>query len=157
METSTIQKSDQRDLFLVLRELSKQIRMFQRDNVYCEGLTFTQFCILDLIVERKGQVELADLHGLLSVDKSTTTRLVEPLMKRKLLLKLRSDRDTRATRLELTPEGLRIRNEYWNCMERNIDVMLAGIPGQKRKEMNEFMKKFVHAFGCCTGGGNICF
>jgi DNA-binding MarR family transcriptional regulator len=42
-------------------------------------VTFHQFLILDAVAARRG-LELAALHGILAVQKSTTTRLVTPLL-----------------------------------------------------------------------------
>ena len=51
----------------------------------------------------------------MGVDKSTTTRLVRPLIDKKLLVKEKSTADSRAVELVLTSEGRRIRLKVRDC------------------------------------------
>ena len=81
----------------LIAQTSKAARIFQQESVFCEGLTFNQFLILDQVAKARGELSLAQLHRYLEVEKSTTTRLVAPLVKRGLVEKRKSQRDARAT------------------------------------------------------------
>jgi len=77
--------------------LSRVLRCCCRDEAFCADVTFHQFLILDAVAKQK-EISLADLHKLLSVEKSTTTRLVAPLIgkgfynvKKRIMIPVRSN------------------------------------------------------------------
>jgi len=140
-----------REVFSVIRDLARVTRLYQRDSTFCKGVTFVQFNILDLLAEHNG-IELSDMHGILEVDKSTTTRLLDPLVNQGLILRLNSSRDTRATRLELTEKGRTMHAELWQCLNESMDQILKNIPSDKREEVMVSVRLFVRAIhGCCCG------
>jgi DNA-binding MarR family transcriptional regulator len=141
-----------REMFSLLSDLSRAIRCCQQEAVFCEDLTFSQFFILDLVAE-KGQLKLSELHKILSVDKSTTTRLVSPLVKQGLVRRQKSNKDSRAINLALTREGESVRKRVWACISRFVDVIQAGIPKEKRAEVYGNVKMFLHAMqNACAAG-----
>ena len=141
-----------REMFSLLSDLSRAIRCCQQEAVFCEDLTFSQFFILDLVAE-KGQLKLSELHKILSVDKSTTTRLVSPLVKQGLIRRQKSNQDSRAINLALTSEGESVRKRVWACISRFVDVIQDGIPKEKRAEVYGNVKMFLHAMqNACAAG-----
>ena len=108
--------------------------------------------ILDLVAE-KGQLRLSELHKILSVDKSTTTRLVSPLVKQGLVRRQKSNHDSRAINLALTKEGESVRKRVWACISRFVDVIQTGIPEKKRAEVYKGVRIFLHAMrNACAAG-----
>ncbi len=101
----TVSPPSDQGLLGLIAETAKATRIFQQESVFCEGLTFNQFTILDKVALAGGDLALARLHTFLEVEKSTTTRLVAPLIKKGLVAKKRSEMDTRAMVLRLTPQG----------------------------------------------------
>jgi len=97
--------ADPRPLLDLIAQVGRATRIFQQESVFCEGLTFNQYHILDLVERSEGELKLARLHGLLEVDKSTTTRLIAPLVREGFLRKGRSRRDSRSINLSLTGPG----------------------------------------------------
>ncbi len=141
-----------REMFSLLSDLSRAIRCCQQEAVFCEDLTFSQFFILDLVAE-KGQLKLSELHKILSVDKSTTTRLVSPLVTQGLVRRQKSNRDSRAINLALTREGESVRKRVWACISRFVDVIQDGIPKEKRAEVYGNVKMFLRAMqNACAAG-----
>ncbi len=141
-----------REMFSLLSDLSRAIRCCQQEAVFCEALTFSQFFILDLVAE-KGQLRLSELHKILSVDKSTTTRLVSPLVKQGLVRRQKSNQDSRAINLELTKEGELARKRVWTCISRFVGVIQTAIPEEKRTEVYEGVRIFLHAIqNACAAG-----
>jgi DNA-binding MarR family transcriptional regulator len=143
-------------VFHLLQDLGKVMRIFQNETVLCEGVTFAQFCILDHISVRGGRLELSELHGLLSVEKSTTTRMVSPLIKRGLVRKEKSEHDSRAIELTLTAKGKEIHNKVWECVTGFIDDVLQRIPGDRRKSILESLGVFIKSIHNCCGGSMGC-
>ena len=141
-----------REMFSLLSDLSRAVRCCQQEAVFCEDLTFSQFFILDLVAEN-GKLRLSELHKTLSVDKSTTTRLVSPLVKQGLVRREKSDKDSRAITLTLTKEGESVRERVWACISRFVDVIQTGIPEEKQATVYEGVKIFLHAMrNACAAG-----
>lgn len=141
-----------REMFALLSDLSRAIRCCQQEAVFCEDLTFSQFFILDLVAE-KGQLKLSELHKILSVDKSTTTRLVSPLVKQRLVRRQKSNQDSRAVNLGLTKEGEWVRKRVWTCISRFVGVIQSAIPEDKQAEVYEGVRIFLHAMqNACAAG-----
>ena len=141
-----------REMFSLLSDLSRAVRCCQQEAVFCENLTFSQFFILDLVAEN-GKLRLSALHKTLSVDKSTTTRLVSPLVKQGLVRREKSDQDSRAITLALTNEGESVRKRVWACISRFVDVIQTGIPEEKQAGVYEGVKIFLHAMrNACAAG-----
>ena len=72
------------ELMEIFMGLSQVTRCCRQDVAFYEGVTFHQFMILDAVAEKK-EMQISDLHKLLAVEKSTTTRLVNPLIKKGLI------------------------------------------------------------------------
>lgn len=97
--------SQDRVVLSLIIEPTKALRCCRQDEVFCVGeVTFSQFVILDAVAGC-GTLDMAELHKLLSADKSTTTRLIAPLIGRRLLVRERASLDSRAAMLTLTGEG----------------------------------------------------
>ncbi len=143
-------------VFHILKDMGKVIRIFQSEAVLCEGVTFAQFCILDHAAVRGGRLELSELHGLLSVEKSTTTRMVGPLVKRGLVVREKSVHDSRAIELALTATGWDVHKKVWGCLSGFIDNILRRIPGDRRKNVLEAMGVFIRSIHQCCGGSKGC-
>lgn len=139
-------------LFHLLRDMGKVMRLFQNEAVLCEGVTFVQFCILDYAVEQGGRLELSELHALLSVEKSTTTRMVDPLVKRGLVVRGKSEHDSRAVALVLTTKGKSVHGKVWDCISVFIDNVLHQMPNNRRTSVLEALGDFVRSIRQCCGG-----
>ncbi len=144
-----------RELLEIIMSLAREIRCCSRDEAVCQNVTFHQFVILDAVV-KKGELGLADLHQILSVEKSTTTRLVNPLIQKGLLKRDRATHDSRAATLRLTEEGMETHRKVWKCLGGFFDGITQNIPQGHREEVlkgvKEFtaaMKKAAAAYRCC--------
>jgi DNA-binding MarR family transcriptional regulator len=88
---------------------------------------------------------MADLHQILSVQKSTTTRLVNPLIKKGLLRRDKADHDSRAVKLTLTKEGIETHKKLWLCLMDFCKKVTNNIPEEKKAEVLECVKIFITA------------
>jgi DNA-binding MarR family transcriptional regulator len=144
-----------RELFEIIMSLAREIRCCSRDEAICGNVTFHQFIILDAVV-KKGELGLADLHQILSVEKSTTTRLVNPLIQKGLLKRNRATHDSRAATLSVTEEGMETHRKVWECLGGFFDGITQNIPEGQREKVLEgvkaftaAMKKAAAAYRCC--------
>lgn len=135
--------------------LAQAARCCRQDTAFCEGVTFQQFVILDAVVKNKG-LNISDLHRILSVEKSTTTRLVNPLIQKGLLTRTRSNLDSRAFVLTLAKEGRIIHRNVHICLEDFFNKIARNLPEDKKGDILKAVQIFINAIknaagvcGCC--------
>ena len=144
-----------RELIELVADLVRVARGFQQEQAFCEGITFTQFLILDRVVAADGRLGLSDLHVALEVDKSTTTRLVKPLLEQDLVVKQRREDDRRAFDLRITDEGRAVAQRVWDCIDGAAALVDGFIPADEREGAYRGVKLFARALkracvaGCC--------
>jgi DNA-binding MarR family transcriptional regulator len=142
------------EVFSLIGELSRALRCCQQEESFCLDLTLSQFFILHSIAGR-GKIHLAELHDILSVEKSTTTRMVSPLIRRGLIARERAVHDSRALNLRLTPRGEEIYRRIWVCLEEFLDTIQRGIPAAERKKIYGATQTFLKAVqGACKIRGS---
>jgi DNA-binding MarR family transcriptional regulator len=132
------------DVFSLIGELSRALRCCQQEESFCLDLTLSQFFILHTIAG-KGQIPLAELHDILAVEKSTTTRMVSPLIRRGLVVQERSKHDSRALNLSLTPQGGEIYERIWVCLAEFLNTIQKGIPAAERRKIYGATQTFLNA------------
>ncbi|HRZ76160.1 MAG TPA: helix-turn-helix domain-containing protein [Bacteroidales bacterium] len=67
--------SGDRKILSIIVVLAQALRMCRQNEAFCGGVTFSQFIILDAVAEHE-TLTMENLRDILSVDKSTATRLV---------------------------------------------------------------------------------
>jgi DNA-binding MarR family transcriptional regulator len=151
----TTMNKDHKDLLEILKCFAREIRCCSQDETFFGAFTFQQFVIVDIIAQRK-EIPMNELHALLAVEKSTTTRLVNPLIRKGFLKRTKSPHDSRAARLELTPEGKEIHKKVWDCLAVFFRGILKNIPVSRKSEVLESAKILIKAIratmdetGCC--------
>lgn len=149
------QTDSTRATFELIRELSRALRRFQGEAIFCENVTFTQFTILDFAA-LQGRLKLSELHDLLKVEKSTTTRLVQPLIAKGLLARQRSPDDLRAVDLILTPEGREIHGRVRQCLDGLIGRVLAGMTEAEAGVVVRALAAFVRSISSCCDDAACC-
>jgi DNA-binding MarR family transcriptional regulator len=140
----TPQTEHNKKMLSVISDLCQVVRFCRQDDVFCENITFSQFNVLNTISE-KGTMKMADLHRALSVEKSTTTRLVNPLVRKGLVRRQKSPQDGRAADLTLTSEGHKTLANVWACLEEFVESIYAGIPQHERSTVHRALKMFIGA------------
>ena len=116
-------KENTKELMEVLSGLAQVMRCCCRDEAFCEGVTFHQFMILDAVAKEK-ELHMTDLHKLLSVEKSTTTRLVNPLIKKGFIRRDKAAHDSRAVNLTLTGKGRETHKKVQECLANFFQKVL---------------------------------
>ena len=137
-------RQDVEELLEVLGGLSQVLRFCCRDEAFCEGVTFHQYLILSAVAKEK-ELYMADLHSILSVEKSTTTRLVNPLIKKGLLLRNKSDHDSRTIKLTLTKAGKETHQKVQVCLSNYFQKVMGNIPANKRTDVLKSVQIFITA------------
>ena len=132
------------EIFEILMALAREIRCCSRDEAICQDVTFHQFVILDAVAKKQG-LDLADLHKILSVEKSTTTRLMNPLLQKGLLKRDKAEHDSRAAKLTLTEEGMETHRRVWMCLGGFFENITRNIPEDRQEKVLKSVKMFTEA------------
>jgi len=133
-----------RKFLFLIADLCQAARCCRQDAIFCEGVTFSQFLILDALATR-GRLKMADLHSVLAVEKSTTTRLVRPLIERDLVRREKADRDLRSTYLRITPEGKETYRKVWDCFTEFAGTIQEKIPEDDRTDIYRALRIILDA------------
>jgi DNA-binding MarR family transcriptional regulator len=130
------------ELLEIFTGLAQVTRCCRQDEAFCENVTFNQFLILDAVAKNK-ELNIADLHEILAVEKSTTTRLLSPLIKKGLVNRNKDQRDSRAARLCLTKEGINTYENVHLCLAKFLQRVTCNIPDSKRNDVLKTVKYFI--------------
>jgi DNA-binding MarR family transcriptional regulator len=139
----------------LLVELYQTTRCCRQDAAFCEGVTFQQFVILDALAKNK-ELNISDMHGILSVEKSTTTRLVKPLIQKGLVKREKSRLDSRSFVLILTEEGGHIHQNVQRCLADFLSSIESNLPAGKKDDILRAVQIFFNAVKDAAGGSNCC-
>lgn len=142
--SETIEES----IFKLFKEMNFILKGFQNDTVISENITFRQFIILEHISTHE-KLKMNELNTLLNVEKSTTTRLIEPLVRQGLIEKRKSDLDLRVFELSLTVEGKRIHKAVLMSIYEYIKNISKFIPIEKQENMKDTLQVFLNACTKC--------
>jgi len=146
---------DNIELMEIFMGMAQVTRCCRQDVAFCEGVTFHQFMILDAVAKRK-ELPMTDLHTILAVEKSTTTRLVNPLIKKGLLEREKALHDSRAVMLFLTPEGRKVHQNVSLCLADFFRKITQNIPAEKRADAWEAIRIFIKAIKDSAAGYSCC-
>ena len=135
-------------LYSEIRQLAKNLRIYQTEPPFCEGLTFVQFNILDYVIE-EGSIEQSDLKDKLSVEKSTLTRLLDPLARKEFITRERSSENSRIVILKATTKGRETHGKVWACLEEYLGGMTDVISPEKLAVLLEGVKYLNQVFAQC--------
>ena len=131
-----------------IRNLSRALRTFQERAVMLSGITFNQFSILDFAYQHT-PLPLKDLHQLLGVEKSTSSRLIKPLIAKQYLVKTRNKLDGRGFDLYLTEAGETIHSEAWVFLSEAIENFFSAIPKNEQLHIASSIQVISEALTTC--------
>ena len=99
----------------LLTNLLIDLQSIFRQNNKNMSLSFSQIIVISLIPE--AGIDMTGLSQKLGVDNSTTTRLINVLLKNSLVVKSLSEKDRRSNILTLSDKGKKVRGEIENNIE----------------------------------------
>jgi MarR family transcriptional regulator, 2-MHQ and catechol-resistance regulon repressor len=92
------------ELYEAINQLIRVHQFRDRDCISCHDVSVAQCYALETLVKR-GPLRLQALADEMYLDKSTASRVVDALLRKKYVLKVADPDDQRAVQLSLTPEG----------------------------------------------------
>ncbi|MFC1549775.1 MarR family winged helix-turn-helix transcriptional regulator [Candidatus Neomarinimicrobiota bacterium] len=111
-----------------------------RKQAASKGLTLSQVLVIFSIPE-KG-IDMSGLSNTMGVDNSTTTRLVQVLIRKGWIYKRRDENDRRVTLIRLTQTGENIQNLIEEKINKFGGQVSEAIPLEDRDEIKEALTYF---------------
>ncbi|MFO7569110.1 MAG: MarR family transcriptional regulator [Smithellaceae bacterium] len=142
-------------MMALLTGLVKATRFCRQDEAFCEGVTFHQFMILDALADGRA-FPMSGLHEKLAVAKSTTTRLINPLIEKRLVQRRKNPLDARAIEVYLTPKGKKIHDNVRLCLSEFLGRVAGHLPASGRDDTLRAVGVFIEAICKTTGNGRCC-
>ncbi len=124
---------DGREILTLISDLCQVVRCCRQDSVFCADVTFNQFLVIDAVYQQ-GSLKMSDIHRKLAVDKSTTSRVVHPLVRKKLVKREKSNHDGRSINLSLTEKGKETHKRIWECISDLLQAVRKEIPEEERHQ-----------------------
>ena len=123
---STALQADAETLHAALSELVRVYQFRDRDRICCHDISVTQCYALEALL-RRGPSGLKELAGELYLDKSTASRVVAALERKRYVSRRTHPDDGRAVVLVVTPAGRRLH-----------DRIRADLVGEARRLVEDF-------------------
>lgn len=114
------------------RRLEMNLGNINKSDCCCCGISDTQ-CFILVEIGRKPDISVKELAGILRLDKSGISRMVEELVQKEFVERKPSKEDRRYVVLNLTVKGSERFNQIENNMNIKFKVFL--IEFQKRREI----------------------
>ena len=111
-----------------------------------EEVTLPQYRAL-VVLRTRGSQRAADLAGLLDVTPSTASRMIERLVRKRLVRRARSKDDRRTVRVHLTDAGEQVVVQVTDRRRAEIERILAQMPVRGRKTLTAALRTFAEAAG----------
>src|SRR5262249_34900303 len=115
------------EVYKALSELARRYQFRNRDEVCCYGLTVSQCYALEFLADHEPSA-MSALSAQLGLDLSSTTRLVDQLVKKKLVTRERNGDDARVREIRVTDAGKRLVARVQQDLVGLLDGALDGMP-----------------------------
>ena len=123
------------------RRLEMNLGNINKSDCCCCGISDTQ-CFILVEIGRKPHISVKELAGILRLDKSGISRMVEELVQKEFVERKPSKEDRRYVVLNLTVKGSERFNQIENNMNIKFKSILDRIPEEKRNQVIEALELY---------------
>lgn len=123
------------------RRLEMNLGNINKSDCCCCGISDTQ-CFILVEIGRKPDISVKELAGILRLDKSGISRMVEELVQKEFVERKPSKEDRRYVVLNLTVKGSERFNQIENNMNIKFKSILDRIPEEKRNQVIEALELY---------------
>lgn len=137
----------QQDAQALHEALSHLVRVYQfrdRDKICCYDVSVTQCYALEVLVERGPLRSVALAEGL-KLDKSTTSRVVDALVRKGYVEKLADADDARAVSLRVTRQGRALYERINGELIAQQAELIRGLDAEVRSGATEIIRRLAKA------------
>ena len=123
------------------RRLEMNLGNINKSDCCCCGISDTK-CFILVEIGRKPDISVKELAGILRLDKSGISRMVEELVQKEFVERKPSKEDRRYVVLNLTVKGSERFNQIENNMNIKFKSILDRIPEEKRNQVIEALELY---------------
>lgn len=135
---------DARALHAAVSDLVRIYQFRDRDKICCYDISVTQCYALETLVER-GPSRSQALAEALRLDKSTTTRVVDALVRKSYVERLPDPDDARAVSLRVTDEGRKLYEQINSELIEQQAELLRDLEPGLRSAATEVIRRLARA------------
>lgn len=136
--------ADAQALQAAVAELVRVYQFRDRDRICCHDISVTQCYALETLVDA-GPMRLGALAERLFLDKSTTSRVVTALIRKKYVEQRQDDTDARASVLRVTASGRRLHGRITEDLVTQQKALLADLPAEVRHGVIQTIQRLARA------------
>lgn len=144
-------KSDLK-LSIIMSRLIHKILILDRSEKMCHGVTLSQHYVINTLYRKKRRT-MNDLSKALGLAMSTTTRIVDILVRDGFVLRKSAVNDRRKVCVELSEKGIEKARELNSCTQAFWYRVFKSVPDDRKKEISQNLNEILHALnqvnGCC--------
>lgn len=141
---------DAEELYQALTALVRVYQFRDRDRICCHDVSVTQCYCLEAVL-RIGPCTLNQLAAELYLDKSTASRVVATLERKKYLVRRDHPEDARATWLEVTPAGRTLYQAIKCELVEEQGAMMTDLDGEARRGAITLIKRLTASAAARSG------
>lgn len=145
--------ADAQALHAALAHLVRVYQFRDRDKICCYDVSVTQSYALEVLVEREPMRSAALAEGL-NLDKSTTSRVVDALVRKGYVEKLADADDARAVSLRVTRQGRALYQRIHGELIAQQAELIRGLDADVRAGATEIIQRLARAAEDCFIAGN---
>ena len=139
------QTTEFRNLMLTLY---RRLGAMQRDEICCEGVTVSQCCTLQILLD-DGEMTAGELAEALGNDASSVTRAIDVLVRNGSVERVRPEAgDRRRVILRLTKSGRALARKLLACGDQLFEKTLQQFPAAERPVVFRALRTLLDALGC---------
>jgi MarR family transcriptional regulator, 2-MHQ and catechol-resistance regulon repressor len=162
--STTKSPSLERDAAALHAAVADLVRVYQfrdRDRICCHDISVTQCYALETLVQQ-GPMRLSGLAERLFLDKSTTSRVVSTLVRKRYVEQRPDVNDRRATTLHATPQGQRLCARITGDLVEQQKQLLQDLDPEVRAGVVTVLRRLADAAdarfrsGVSVGSGGSC-
>ena len=127
-----------------LDQLIRKLNILDRNEILCHGVTVTQCYLIDTL-NKKGEMTMNRLSIELGLAISTLTRIIDILVRDKIVQRKRGTEDRRKVLVELTEDGKEISKKLTKCGNEYKMEILKNIPHEKKADVIDSLNILYNA------------
>lgn len=144
LKPSTSLLADAEALNAALADLVRVYQFRDRDRICCYDISVTQCYALEALAD-KGPMRSQTLAAALLLDKSTTTRVIDALVRKGYVERRTDESDARALSLRITPNGRSLYDTINRELIAQQAEMLAGVHPEIRASVTDVIRRLAKA------------
>ena len=128
------------DIGDLVQKTSRIFQLMERDNVIQSKYTTSQsYLLIELLNSYENELTVNDIVAKMKLEKSSVTRLVDGLVKNKLVKRIRNSEDKRVVKAKLTTEGTSVAK---SIKENRLEYYKSIIKKLPKGHVREVMSSF---------------